>query len=192
MAGNSLLAAADPSLPGASQEVNALARFYPGGRVLADSLIQKPAFEHWAGSYQIIHLAVHGEFNSQEPLLSYVRLAAGSDQDGELVAAEMFGLPLHDARLVTLSACETGRVRVTRANEIQGIQQALLFAGAQALLVSAWKVESEPTSQWMQFFYSEAQTKPAPEAAREAIRKLRRNPDFRSPHYWAPFLLIAR
>ena len=192
MAGSSLLAAADPSLPGASQEVNTLARLYPGGRVVADSLIQKTAFEQWSGSYQIIHLAVHGEFNSQEPLLAYVRLAAGPGQDGELVAAEMFGLPLHNARLVTLSACETGRVRVTRANEIQGIQQALLFAGAQALLVSAWKVESEPTSQWMQFFYSEAQTKPAPEAAREAIRKLRRNPDFRSPHYWAPFLLIAR
>lgn len=191
MAGESLLAAADPSLPGAPKEVNTLARFYPGGRVLADSLIQKAAFEHWAGSYQIIHLAVHGEFNSQEPLLSYVRLA-GPDQSGELVAAEMFGLPLQKARLVTLSACETGRVRVTRANEIQGIQQALLFAGAQALLVSAWKVESEPTSQWMQFFYSEAQTKPVPEAAREAIRKMRGNPDFRSPHYWAPFLLIAR
>ena len=188
----SLLAAADPSLPGASQEVNSLARLYPARqKVVADSLITKGSLLQSTGSYDILHLAVHGEFDGQEPLLSHVNLAPAGGE-GALTAAEMFSMPLDNTKLVTLSACESGRVRTTRANDIQGIQQALLFAGAQSLLVSAWKVDSDPTSMWMQAFYREAQNQAPPEAAREAIRSMRRNPAFRHPHYWAPFLLIAR
>src|SRR5262249_39551178 len=101
-------------------------------------------------------------------------------------------LALDNVELVTLSACESGRIRTTRSNDIQGIQQALLFAGAQSLLVSAWKVDSAATSLWMQTFYREAQTKPPAEAAREAIRRLRADAKYNHPFYWAPFLLIAR
>jgi CHAT domain-containing protein len=193
LGGGVLLAAADPSLPSAPEEVHTLAALYPNKpRVISDTLIRKADLERWAGSYSVLHLAVHGTFDSQEPLLSNVKLAAGDGEEGDLTAAEMFGLMLEQAQIVTLSACETGRVRTTRANEIQGIQQALLFAGAQSLLVSAWKVDSEATSLWMQTFYREAQSKSPAEAAREAIRAVRNNPKYAHPFYWAPFLLIAR
>jgi CHAT domain-containing protein len=159
---------------------------------LTNSLIRKADFKQWAGSHDIIHLAVHGKFDAEEPLLSTVSLAAGGGEEGGLTAAEMFGLPLEKARIVTLSGCETGRVRTTRSNEIQGIQQALLFAGAQSLLASAWRVDDDATSVWMQTFYREAQTKSPAEAAREAIRTVRRDPRYSHPFYWAPFVLIAR
>jgi CHAT domain-containing protein len=193
LAGGALLAADDPSLPGASDEIKNIARFYPTRRkILTEALIRKSDFLQWAGSYDIIHLAVHGEFDGQEPLLSHVNLADNENGEEDLTAAEMLGLPLEHTRLVTLSACETGRVHTTRANEVQGIQQALLFAGAQSLLVSAWKVDSKSTSLWMQTFYREAQTKSPAEAARQAIREMRRDPQLAHPHYWAPFLLVAR
>lgn len=188
-----LLAAADPSLPSAPEEVRTLGALYPNNpKVISDTLIQKADLERWAGSYNILHLAVHGTFDSEEPLLSNVKLAGRDGEEGDLTAAEMFGLTLEQAQIVTLSACETGRVRTTRANEIQGIQQALLFAGAHSLLVSAWKVDSEATSLWMQTFYREAQSKSPAEAAREAVRAVRKNPKYAHPFYWAPFLLIAR
>ena len=200
LSGGPLLAAANPMLEGSREEVKALARLYPNQpRVVSDSLIRKVDLERWAGSYSILHLAVHGKFDSNEPLLSSISLAAagvspgsGAGEEGDLTAAEMFGLNLDKARIVTLSACETGLVHTTRSNEVQGIQQALLFAGAQSLLVSAWKVDSAATSLWMQTFYREAQTKTPAEAAREAIRAVRRDSRYSSPFYWAPFLLIAR
>jgi CHAT domain-containing protein len=192
LASGSLLAACDPSLPGAPEEVKTLARFYPGRqKVVTESLIRKTDLKQWVGSYDILHLAVHGQFDSQEPLLSKVKLG-GTAGDGDLTAAEMFGLPLDNTRIATLSACETGRVRTTRSNEIQGIVQALLFAGAQSVLVSAWKVDSTSTSVWMRTFYREAQSRTPAEAAREAIREVRRRPEYNHPFYWAPFLLIAR
>jgi CHAT domain-containing protein len=193
LGGGAFLGAAEPSLPSAPQEVKSIARFYPvRPKVLTDTLMRKSDFQRWASSYDIVHLAVHGKFDGEEPLLSQVMLRPDGNEDGNLNAAEMFGLSLEHARLITLSACETGRVRTTRANEIQGIQQALLFAGAQSLLVSAWRVDSESTSRWMQIFYREAQAKSPAEAARQAIRELRRDPTYNHPHYWAPFLLIAR
>jgi CHAT domain-containing protein len=199
LSGGPLLAAANPMLEGSREEAKALARLYPNQpRVVSDSLIRKVDLERWAGSYSILHLAVHGKFEN-EPLLSSISLApasvspgSGAGEAGDLTAAEMFGLNLDKARIVTLSACETGLVHTTRSNEIQGMQQALLFAGAQSLLVSAWKVDSAATSMWMQTFYREAQTKTPAEAAREAIRTVRRDPRYSSPFYWAPFLLIAR
>ena len=194
LAGGMFLGAADPSLPAAPKEIADIARYYPPAhqKIVTDALIRKTDFQRWASSYGIVHLAVHGKFDGEEPLLSHVNLAGEGNEDGNLSAAEMFGLSLEHAKLVTLSACETGRVRVTRANEIQGIQQALLFAGAQGLMVSAWKVDSESTSRFMQTFYREAQSRTPSEAARLAIRALRRDPAYAHPHYWAPFLLIAR
>lgn len=192
LAGGSVLAAADPSLRGSVEEVSVLGRLYPNqSRIVSNSLIRKADLQQWAGSYGILHLAVHGLFDSMEPLLSYVSVAGDGAED-RLTAAEILGLPLERARLVTLSACESGRVRATRSNDIQGIQQALLIAGAQSLLVSAWRVDSDATSLWMQSFYREAQTRTPAEAARAAIRSVRRDPKYRRPFYWAPFLLIAR
>lgn len=192
LAGGSFLGAADPSLPGAAKEIRGISLLYPTReKTVMDTLIRKSDFQRWAGSYDIVHLAVHGEFDGEEPLLSHVNLG-GEGDDGYLSAAEMFGLTLDHTKLVTLSACETGRVRVTRNNEVQGIQQALLFAGAQGLLVSAWKVDSEATSRWMRDFYREAQSQTPAEAAQLAIREMLRDPAHAHPHYWAPFLLIAR
>ena len=75
--------------------------------------------------YDIVHLSVHGKFNAAEPMLSYVALAPAAVDDGRLTAAEMFGLPLDNSRLVVLSACETGRAEATHANEIIGLVRAL-------------------------------------------------------------------
>ncbi len=142
LSGGTLLAAANPMLEGSREEVKALARLYPNQpRVVSDSLIRKVDLERWAASYSILHLAVHGKFDSNEPLLSSISLAAagvspgsGASEAGDLTAAEMFGLNLDKARIVTLSACETGLVHTTRSNEVQGMQQALLFAARRACL----------------------------------------------------------
>jgi len=191
--GGRLLAAADPEIGAARREVLALGRLYPtGSKLLSGELVKEADVKAWAGDYDLIHLSVHGVFVAQEPLLSHLRLGPGGAEDGKLTAAEMFGLPLAGARLIVLSACDTGQARATRANEVSGMVRSLLYAGANTLVLSSWAIDADSTALWMETFYREAQSRPPAGAARLAIAAVRRDPRYSHPYYWAPFLLTGR
>ncbi|HKD07463.1 MAG TPA: CHAT domain-containing protein [Bryobacteraceae bacterium] len=188
-----LLAVADPSITNAVAEVKAIGSLYPGrAKVVTDALASKQLLKDSLGNYNLVHLSAHGVFDANNPLLSHVKLRPSPGDDGQLTAAEMFGLNLPENSLVVLSACETGRLNATHGNEIQGIVPALLFAGASTLVLSSWKVDSASTALWMQTFYREAQTKPPSEAARIALLAVKGTSQFQHPFYWAPFLLTGQ
>ncbi len=186
-----LLAVADPALRNAPSEVRAIGALFPG-TVIADALPTEARVQAALAGRGLVHFAVHGRYAAHEPLLSHLYLRAGDGGDGRLTAAEMYGLPLDAARLVVLSACETGTVKATHANEVLGMMRGLLFAGADALLLSAWKIDDAATAEWMRAFYTAAASATPAAAARSAIRELRQNPAYRHPYYWSPFLLIGR
>jgi CHAT domain-containing protein len=192
LARGKLLAVADPGIGEAQKEVEAIARLYPGShKAVTDVLIKETDLKAWVGDYTLLHLSVHGRFRPQEPLLSHLQLSKGGADDGELTAAEIFGLPLEKTRLVVLSACETGRAEATHANEILGMVRALLYAGANALILSSWRVDAASTALWMETFYKEAQTRPVREAARLALVAVQQHPQYSHPYYWGAFLLIG-
>jgi CHAT domain-containing protein/tetratricopeptide (TPR) repeat protein len=193
LAGGRLLAVADPGIPAAGPEVRAIAQLFPGrGRVITDDLAQEKDVKAWIRDADVVHLAVHGKFDAAEPMLSYLSLARGGDDDGRLTAAEMFGLPLDKSRLVVLSACETGRTEATHGNEILGMVRGLLYAGAGTLVLSYWEVDSEATALWMRTFYDAALSRPMPEAARAALLKVKSHPSYGHPYFWAAFAMIGR
>ncbi|WP_200381346.1 CHAT domain-containing protein [Thiococcus pfennigii] len=186
-----MLAVADPSLAHAPAEVRAIADRYPG-RVEADVLPTEAEVKTWLPGRDLVHFAVHGRFVADQPLLSYLSLRSGGGDDGQLTAAEMYGLPLDAAKLVVLSACETGTAKATHANEVLGMTRGLLFAGADALVLSAWPINDEATAAWMKGFYDGAGFKPPGAAARAAIENLQRDARYRHPYYWGPFLVVGR
>lgn len=191
--GGRLLAAADPEIGAAPAEVTAIAALYPGrGKSITQALIREADLKAWARGHDVLHLSVHGLFNARDPLLSHVKLRPGEGEDGQLTAAEMFGLPLEGTRLVVLSACETGRAEATRGGEILGMVRALLYAGAGSLVLSSWEVDDVSTALWMEIFHREAQAVPLSQAAYRALRALKAHPEFSQPRHWAAFNLIGR
>jgi CHAT domain-containing protein len=194
LAGSSMLAVAGPGLVEAEAEVKAIARLYPAGRVtlLVGDAATEEGVTRRVASQGVLHLAAHGVFDPVNPLLSSIELRPSSGADGHLTAAEMYGLQLGQARLVTLSACETGRAEATHAGEVIGIQRALIYAGAGALLLTQWKVDSASTALWMETFYREAAQAPLPEAARRAGAALLARQEYAHPHYWGPFFIVGR
>jgi CHAT domain-containing protein len=193
LAGSRVLAVADPGIPAATPEVNAISRLFPGrSRIVRDALIRESDFKSSVQNFDVVHLSVHGKFDSAEPMLSYVALGSGGGDDGKLTAAEMFGLPLDNSRLVVLSACETGRAEATHGNEVLGIERSLVYAGAATLVLSYWEVDSDATALWMETFYQAALTRPMAEAARLAAQKVKANPSYSHPYYWAAFGMVGR
>ena len=95
----------------------------------------------------IAHLAAHAQFVTGSPLDSGVVLA-----DGVLTAREILEESVQ-LDLLVLSACETGVAESLGGQELAGLSQAFLHAGARCLVASLWKVDDPATSTLMSSFY---------------------------------------
>lgn len=133
----------------------------------------------------VLHLACHGQFRADSPYFSALHLA-----DGPLTVRDAAGLPL-SARLVTLSACETGLSKVAPGDEALGLLRGFLMAGAPRVLATYWTVDDASTAALMSRFYAALLAGAAPSAAlRDAQCALMR--DHSHPYHWAAFALHER
>jgi CHAT domain-containing protein/tetratricopeptide (TPR) repeat protein len=98
--------------------------------------------------YQIIYFATHGLMAGEvkgleEPALVLSLPSTISEQDdGLLTASEVAQLKLN-ADWVVLSACNTIAGNKPGAEALSGLARAFFYAGARALLVSHWAVDSD-------------------------------------------------
>jgi CHAT domain-containing protein len=104
------------------------------------------------GAAGIVHFATHGELNESDPLASALLLVPGGADDGRLEVRELFSLEL-SARLVVLSACETGIGKLSRGDELVGLQRAFLYAGTPAIVTTLWKVDDRASFDLVRVFY---------------------------------------
>jgi CHAT domain-containing protein len=79
-------------------------------------------------------------------------------ESGFLTAEEILDLKL-DADLVVLSACNTGRGKIT-GDGVIGLSRSFLLAGASSTLVSLWYIPDESTANLMTEFYRNVQDNP--------------------------------
>lgn len=138
-----------------------------------------------AETCDILHLACHGLFRSDNPMFSALKLA-----DGWLTAADVMQFQWKEA-LVALSACESGRGRVIQGDEVIGFPRAFLGTGASSVLVSLWLVQDETTTALMNHWYGQMNAGYGRAAAlRHAQKTLRASHPH--PYFWAPFVLIGQ
>jgi CHAT domain-containing protein len=144
--------------------------------------------------YGIIHFATHGLLNNKHPELSGILLSMvdekGRPQDGFLQLSDIYDLNL-PADLVVLSACETGLGRTVNGEGLIGLTRGFMYAGAARIVASLWKVDDAATAALMEQFYREMLTNGLTPAAalRVAQRQISQQKRWRSPYYWAGFVL---
>ncbi|MEL6612151.1 MAG: CHAT domain-containing protein, partial [Bacteroidota bacterium] len=132
---------------------------------------------------------------------SGIALAGANDgPEGTLTAEELVGLDLSDTRLVTLSACDTGRGREVTGQGVMGLRASLFAAGAETLLLSLWKVDDEATALLMEAFYrglwSEGLAPAAALSQAQAVVRAYTDESGGRPYaaarYWAAWVLDGR
>jgi CHAT domain-containing protein len=192
-------------LPGTSTEKESLltSGHLSSARVYAES--EGPAFQPTesnlisiAQDFDIIHCATHGKLDSDSPMDSKIVLSKDEENDGNVTVREIFNMELN-AYLVTLSACETGKikgfssqVRFSAGDDMTGLTRALLYAGASSIVASLWKVHDLSTALMMTRFYRNMATTDKVHALCEAQRWLLHNDElyyFNKPFFWAPFVV---
>jgi CHAT domain-containing protein len=115
-------------------------------------------------------------------------LAPGGGEDGWLTAAEIAELDLQ-ADLVVLSACDTGRGRIT-GDGVVGLTRAFLSAGADTVIVSLWQVPDDATAALMVAFY-EALAETGDKAAALQQAMVATRAQFPDPRNWSAFVLVG-
>jgi CHAT domain-containing protein len=207
-------------LPGTHEEVT------PIDRMLREAGWQVAAFEGDGASEtrlksirrpRILHIATHGFFEPApaergavigDPMLRSGLALAGANSkakqnrtnegdDGILTALEASSLDLRDTEMVVLSACETGLGQLRLGEGVFGLRRAFQEAGADAVLMSMWKVPDEETHVLMTSFYSkwlrglDKQTA-LRQAQLELRGKIKEEWGKDRPLLWGAFVLVGR
>lgn len=172
----------------AEREARAVGDRFPGATVLLRQAATEARVKALGGAASLLHFATHGELNEKDPLSSALLLVPDGPEDGRLEVREILALDLN-ARLVVLSACETGLGRLSRGDELVGLQRAFLYAGSAAVLTTLWKVDDRATFLLMREFYDHLPARGPPEALRQAQRAVLA--EFPHPFAWAAFGLTG-
>lgn len=144
--------------------------------------------------HRIVHLATHGVLNTEHPELSGIVLSLvdeqGRPQDGFLRLHEVYNLNW-SAELVVLSACQTALGQEIKGEGLVGLTRGFMYGGAKRVVASLWNVNDGATAQFMKHFYRgllAGGSSPAAALRAAQIETWKRR-QWRSPYYWAPFVL---
>jgi len=175
-------------LPHAEEEAQQVATLL-GARPLLRRQATRAAVLQRLGQAGLAHFATHAYFAPGSPLDSGIVLA-----DGVLTAREILERGLRAPEFLALSACQTGMAGSLGGDEMAGLSQALLYAGARSLLVSLWTVNDPATAHLMAGFYQgwRKQGLDKATALREAMEATRNaRPAWAHTYYWGAFTLVG-
>ncbi len=178
-----------PPLPGTVRETASIAGVFP-----AAPHAYGPAFTHDAARdallhHEAVHFATHGLLDETAPLFSALLVAGDEGSPTRLSLYELTDMRIQ-ARLVVLSACETGLGKISGGDEMSGLTRTFLAAGANTVVSSLWKVSDDSTALLMAGFYRRLRAGESPATAlRKAALEVRAK--FPHPFYWAPFIVTG-
>ncbi len=166
-----------------------------GARVFRDEQASEANFKRFAPEGDIIHLAMHTVIDDENPMFSKLAFTLGQEgeEDGLLNTYEIYGMDFN-ARLVVLSACNTGSGALQRGEGIISLARAFMYAGVPGIVMTLWAVEDKSGFEIMEGFYanlSDGMSRAA--ALRKAkLDYLAQADQLRShPYFWAAYVSVG-
>lgn len=168
------------------------------GNVWVNKQATKARFFEEAPKTEIIHLAMHGTYDKQNPLNSSLIFSINEGEVDSIFlrASEVYNLNL-DGKMVVLSACNTGYGDLKASEGVLSLSRAFHFAGIPAVVGSLWSVPDHSTAEIMVLFYKNLIIGLSKDIAlqRAKLEYLKRNdlssPSTRLPFYWASMVVYG-
>lgn len=183
-----------PPLINAEKEAKAIAQLLATQPLIGAQATKANVFKNIKQA-KFIHLATHGLINyvtkaglNSIEVPGALALAPTSTDEGLLTAREILNLNLN-AKLVVLSACDTGRGKIT-GDGVIGLSRAWISAGVPSTIVSLRQVPDDSTTVLMTSFYQNfTKTSNIARSLRQAMLATMKTD--REPVRWAAFMLIG-
>ncbi|NEQ70714.1 MAG: CHAT domain-containing protein [Symploca sp. SIO2D2] len=160
---------------------------------IRDQYFTKTALEEELerSSFDIVHLATHGQFGDN-PEETYILAADGKiplDEFSKLFRSQDSATD-RGIELLILSACRTA---TGNNRAVLGIAGTAIQAGARSAIASLWSLDDESSIAFTEQFY---QNLGQPEVSRaealqQAQKAMLQDPQFQSPLFWAPYVLVG-
>ena len=202
-------------LPDTADEITSIAKALDAD-LARDVCLGEKASEHRLKAMELsdrrviafaTHALVPGDLDglNQPALALSSPSVTGGKEDGLLTMEEIFQLKL-DADWVVLSACNTGAAEGAGAEAVSGLGRAFFYAGARAILVSMWPVETTSAKKLTTglFRYQKKNpTLPRARLLRKSILDVLDGPGLQDdatgkivatyahPLFWAPFVVVG-
>lgn len=142
-----------PPLPHAEQEGHRIAEVTPLPLLLVGESATEEAIRTALPSARFVHFAGHTDLSANSPMRAALLCTETAESDGRLEVRELLEMRLDRCELAVLSACETRMGRMSRGDEVVGLERALLRAGAATVVASLWQVDDAATESLMAAFY---------------------------------------
>ncbi|MFC2112402.1 CHAT domain-containing protein [Bacteroidota bacterium] len=181
-------------LPGSIDEVTEIGKLL-GGDVYIENGASEGKFKALAGESHILHLATHAFLDDDDPLQSTLVFSENpmEKEDGFLKVYELYTMSLK-ARMVVLSACNTGMGELKGGEGIMSLARAFFYAGVPNIVMTLWTVSDRQSYELMLSFYRHLSMG---RKAEKALRKAKlefledANPQYQHPRYWAGYILVG-
>ncbi|MBA3027367.1 MAG: CHAT domain-containing protein [Desulfobacteraceae bacterium] len=181
-------------LEASGEEVLAIESLFPE-KGKEKVLLRDEAREEYAkgtgmDQYGYIHFSMHGIVTRELQAIAFSQIP-GAVEDGFLTMGEIMNLH-YNARLVVLSACQTGLGEMERGEGVTGLTRAVIYAGSPAAVVSLWSVDDTATRELMTRFYEGMIGKGigSSESLRQAKQEMMKT-RYRHPYFWAAFIMYG-
>ena len=180
-------------LPGSIHEAEEIGKL-SGGRAFTGTEASEELFKELAGESHIIHLATHAFLDDEDPLKSKLVFSEGNpEEDGLLNVYEIYNLDLA-ARMVVLSACNTGSGGLKRGEGIMSLARAFIYAGVPNIIMTLWTVSDRQSYELMLGFYRQLIAGRSTETALRRAKLVfleQASPSYQHPQYWAGYILVG-
>ncbi|MGR3277457.1 CHAT domain-containing protein [Acaryochloris marina NIES-2412] len=182
-----------PALPYVAKEVEQITSQIQDHAVLFNQDLTQQNLNDYLTevSSEVVHLATHAEFGAS-PEDTFILT-----WEGRLSIQAMASLLRNRIRtsevpidLLVLSACETA---TGNSRAVLGIAGMAIRSGVRSTLAGLWSLDDQAAAAFMGHFYkalAQPNTTKA-SAFRQAQLALMKDPQFRAPYFWGPFVLVG-
>ncbi len=180
------------ALPAIEIELANVSGIVDGNALLNDKVTNEVLeVEIATSSAPIVHLATHGQFGStaEDTFILTWQDQLNVNELSQLIKTSELSRD-RELELLVLSACETAR---GDDRSVLGIAGVATRSGARSTLATLWQVNDASTAELISEFYKQLTSNQLSKAKalQKAQLKVLKDPNFNSPYYWSPFILLG-